>query len=62
MTRRISYGHPWDNTPGWMVLQQSTSTHAEAEKQAVRLTRIGWSVWIVSNVGPPGFVVYREMK
>ena len=55
-------GHPWDQTPGWTTEEYLTDSHQSAEKYANEMVSQGWVIWIVSNDGAPGFVVYKKSK
>lgn len=52
--------HPWTEREGWVTVQFTSKTHDIADRDATTMKACGWSVWIVSNSGCPGFVVYRE--
>jgi hypothetical protein len=52
--------HPWTQGPGWVTRQYKSKSHETAEREASVLCQKGWSIWLVSNVGEPGFVVYRK--
>lgn len=54
------FGHPWDDRRGWVTEQYDSPDHESASYGAAAMLAEGWSVWIVSNTGQPGFVVYRE--
>jgi NTP pyrophosphatase (non-canonical NTP hydrolase) len=53
--------HPWTQLSGWVTEQYSAVSHDSALYAADAMSMDGWSIWIVSNVGQPGFVVYREL-
>lgn len=55
--------HPWGqrHAPGvWETRYYQAETHIEAGREAQRKVLQGWSVWLVSNTGTPGFVIYRK--
>lgn len=57
--------HPWGPkaAPGkWETRHYSAETHMEAGKAAWKMMEEGWSVWLISNTGSPGFVVYRKER
>lgn len=56
--------HPWGSkaAPGkWETRQYETESHMQAGKEASKMAKEGWSIWLVSNSGTPGFVVYRKV-
>jgi hypothetical protein len=54
------FSHPWDGRIGWVTQQHESPDHQAASYGAAAMMTEGWHVWIVSNEGTPGFVVYRE--
>lgn len=52
--------HPWLGTDGWETRQYRSSSHEAAKKDTSQMISEGWSSWIVSNDGEPGFVVFRR--
>jgi len=53
-------GHPWDEKPGYITRIYQSESHTEASKQIEKFIQEGWSPWITSNTGNPGFVIYKE--
>ena len=58
--REREFEHPWTGEPGWITETYKTDSHKQAQEGIKLMELQGWSAWIVSNVGDPGFVVYRE--
>jgi hypothetical protein len=54
------FRHPWEDRHGWVHEQYESPDHESASLGAEAMVAEGWYVWIVSNTGRPGFVVYRE--
>lgn len=56
--------HPWGKAAEalgqWETRQYEAGTHIEAGREAMKMIKEGWSLWLVSNTGTPGFVVYRK--
>jgi hypothetical protein len=57
---RRTFEHPWTQSIGWVTEQYESESHEAAQCSADAMSAIGWSIWIISNIGQPGFVVYRE--
>ena len=57
--------HPWGknaHADNWETRQYEAANHVEAWNEAKLKEREGWSIWLVSNTGQPGFVIYRKVE
>lgn len=54
--------HPWDGRLGYVTQRHDSPSHEAAEDGCKQMVDGGWTSWIVSNDGSPGFVVYRQCR
>lgn len=52
--------HPDGETSGYTTQCYRTDSHSDAQFYADWMHEFGWEIWIVSNTGQPGFVVYKK--
>lgn len=55
-----SHLHPWTGETGWVARRYQSASHEAAVTGAVALSDAGWEVWIIANIGTPGFLVFRK--
>lgn len=47
------YGHPWDQKPGWDLLEARATTQVELDAFIAKAAKKFWKPWIVGNCDDP---------